>query len=310
MLNNYIERLRMLLIENDIEDADSYIDYIEEMVTDRRDNGESEEDILASLEDPEVILATLKEDDLSADIRSARRPSEERKEDGEEKTYVYENIEDIDIDVTDCDVRIYAGSSLINTVTVSRDPSDRIKVRCDDDELSIEQEGFSYALGWPFFKIQGSLPVHEKPLITIELSNEELKSLEFSNVSGRSEFMDLTFRDIEIESVSGSIDIRSCHSRDAEIETVSGSITAVNIGAERSISLQSVSGRIETRHLLSRNIQAESVSGSIDLLIEGNESDYRIDIEKIMKEQHLNRYGHNTLSIETVSGIISYAFTE
>ena len=65
MLNEYLTRLKNAL-HNDIEERDEILNFMEEMINDRMENGEKLEDILASLGEPETSPTT------ASSIRSSR----------------------------------------------------------------------------------------------------------------------------------------------------------------------------------------------------------------------------------------------
>ena len=120
--------------------------------------------------------------------------------------------------------------------------------------------------------------------------------------------MDLSFNEGEIETVSGNINIVNCHFDELSIETVSGKIESNSLIVEDELSSESVSGLINLNYVMADSIELESISGDINILIEGQENDYSIDIEKILDEQHLNKQADKSLSIETISGKIEYNF--
>ena len=54
-MNEYLNKLRKLLEKNHYEDVDSTMEYYEELFADKREAGESDEDILREMDDVEKV---------------------------------------------------------------------------------------------------------------------------------------------------------------------------------------------------------------------------------------------------------------
>jgi DUF4097 and DUF4098 domain-containing protein YvlB len=83
-----------------------------------------------------------------------------------------------------------------------------------------------------------------------------------------------------------------------------------DVTAQDRCKLQSVSGDIRAEELESKEIRIETVSGDVQLLIRGQRSDTDVKVEKPLNETKTNVGGSRYLKIETVSGDISWDFTE
>ena len=59
MLNDYLERINKELEARNIAEREDILNYLEEMILDREENGEDEEAIIASLGTPEEVVAGL-----------------------------------------------------------------------------------------------------------------------------------------------------------------------------------------------------------------------------------------------------------
>ena len=308
MIKEFIEKLRQELTNRNYHDVDGIINYFEEIINDRLDSGEKQEDILNSLESIDTIVTSLtKEISLSDYLDQTKDFKEVHEVEESENTYLFNHINDIDIDVANPHLEIFRSDREDVLVKIYGKYASKFNIYEDDGELKISQKDAIFTLGSLFFKIKKD-NFEEKINIIIELPYKDYDELNIENVSGDIHLMDLSFNEGQIESVSGNISIVNCHFDELSIETVSGKIESNSLIVEDELSSESVSGSINLNYVMADSIELESISGDINILIEGQENDYSIDIEKILDEQHLNKQADKSLSIETISGKIEYNF--
>lgn len=306
MLNNYIDKLKELLRQNNIEDENSFIEYIEEMINDRLDAGESETDILNSLEDPEIVIKNIQSEATHSNFTGIKRTPIQQAATSEEKEYTFENTNRVSIELVNASLELYASDSLKTVVRVI-DTNDSISVEHKNGLLKIEESPIQY-IGWPFLKIINETTLKINNQVIIELPASEYEKLDLENVSGSIKINDVCFTKADIENVSGEIIMSDSSFEKASFESVSGSIIMTNIISRKQFKAEVVSGKLEIDTLDSNHIELESVSGNIDISILGDKQDYQIDIEKIMKEEHYNSGANKKLQIETVAGKLDYKF--
>lgn len=308
MIKEFIEKLRQELTYKNYHDVDGIINYFEEIINDRLDSGEKEDDILNSLESVETIVSSLtKEISLSDYLDQTKDFKEVHEIEESENTYVFNHIDDIDIDVANPNLEIYTSDRGDILVKIIGKYASKFNVYEDNGELKISQKDAIFTLGSLFFKVRKD-NIEEKVNIIIELPHKDYDELNIENVSGNIHLMDLSFNEGQIETVSGNINLVNCHFDELSLESVSGNIESNSLIVEEELNTGSVSGLINLNYVMATSIELESVSGDINILIEGQENDYSIDIEKILDEQHLNKHADKSLSIETISGNIEYNF--
>jgi DUF4097 and DUF4098 domain-containing protein YvlB len=311
MIKEFIERLKEELNKRNYSDVDEIISYFDELIKDRMDNGETEEDIIRDLEDPSVIASSLVSEADTDSFASILKDFDDLKDsiNKEGNTYSFDNINDLDIDLVSANLEVFASSVDKTKVTVTGKYASKITVEKDSDCLKIEQKNIKLNLGWPFFKASISSFVDDTKVI-VELPYTEYDELDIENVSGETKLMDISFNEADLESVSGTIEMVNCQFERVAIESVSGVISSNSLRIQNELEVESVSGLVELNYLVADEISIETVSGNINLLLEGDSDDYCIHTEKIMDEQYIDNGGFRTLEIETVSGYINYSFIE
>ena len=299
MLNEFLTRLNEELTVRHIEDREGIMDFIQEMINDHLDNGEKLEDVLKALGDPADIARSFADDDVpETEERSIVQTQSSRLE--------YDYLKDLDIENVSYNYEILPSAE--DKVVLEYDESDEsyLNIRYHDGRLSIEQE-WNYDLKNIFRKRKIVVNAGTQNVrIYIPEGNEP--DIDLENVSGKIDISDLTFRKMELEGVSGLMTLSniSCHS--LECENVSGAIVIENVEADRYCTMETVSGRIEGNVVASGKISAESVSGSIGMKVNGDMQDYDIEVSSLFNSKKTRGNGHSVLTIETVSGKVSYEF--
>lgn len=307
MLNDYLNRLKELLIKNEIKDYQSFLDYIEEMIKDHLDAGEDENEILNKLEDPETIIATLKRENGTESFKTIKEDIQIL-DSVQEKDYVFSDIEKLYIDLLDCQTQIYTSDTTQTTIKVSGTDVDKVRVEYHNKTLEIEQEKMTFNFGWPFTKNNNSSKQAIK--LIIELPDKNYEKLELSKIAGSTKLNNLSFEKAEIESVSAKAEINDCKFNKLSLESVNGEICGLNIEANKKIEAESISGSVELKNIMSDEISVETVSGNITLSVDDEESNYKIDTYKLFNEKHYNEDKNKSLKLETVSGNFKYEFTK
>lgn len=303
MLNDYLARLKNAL-HNDIEERDEILNFMEEMINDRMENGESLEDILRSLGDPETVAE-------SFTGKRSESPKEEEERADQLSHYEYRNIRKIDIDSISCSYEIFSSNDDRFLIDIEADSDPGITVTNRNSILKIDQDPIegnfrsmfrNWSVSRNFF--------NRKVLVKIAVPQDSRCDLQIDNVSGTIHINDVVLGKAEIECVSGSATLTDVHAHALDSENVSGSLVLQNVTVDERTEMEMVSGSIRTSMLKSPKISLETVSGSVDLQIDGKKEDYEIRIEKLFQDEHIQGNGNCLLKIESVSGGIRYGFSE
>ena len=301
MLEKYLEDLRVELDRREVDDREGILQYFEEIINDRIDNGESEEEIIASLGPAQELMDGIYE----KKERIESRPSESDKE-----TIVLRHIRDIDISVQSYDVKIMSCEGDCGRLEYDRNEDEGLDVEIKGSKLSIEQNVSLGIIDTFFAKIfhngSGTFNGH----LDIWLPKEEIDDLEISTVSGDLEICDLCADEVEINTVSGDLKLSRMQVEEADLNVVSGDVSMDHVLIEDELEIDSVSGDVDARNISCPKISVSTVSGDADLLIDGVRSDYTVEISAINEHRAYAGSGKGRLSFSTVSGDIDYVFTE
>ena len=296
----FLKELREDLENYEVNDIDEIIAYFDEMIEDKKDNGMDEEVIIDSLDSPKEIALVLK----------GKEAKEEEIREGEYETcdgrvrYTKEatDLLSISIDIADDEIKVTRGDDDNLYVIFEEKENDHYKIKEKDrgSKLKIEKNTP------PIFNIFNS---KERALLELILPSGYSGELKIETVSGNIEGSDLKLRKLRAETVSGDVVIENCDIEDLKVQAVSGDIEVKDVRAV-SLKVDNVSGDSEV-DVKADFIKTESVSGDLIIDIKGEEKDYAIYYDKLMKDYKLRTElkDQKHLKMESVSGAIDYHFT-
>ena len=301
MLDQYLEELKEELNKREADDREGFLQYIEEIISDRMENGESEEEILSSLGPAEKFIDGIyeKKEQMEENVRSR-----------ETKTISLDHISDINIDVETFDIRIRSCEEEKGRLEYDSVNEMGLNIVVDEDELSIEQDNSASSFSGLFGRLFRNDSVSFEGTITIYLPKQQKTDLELHNLSGDVEIFDLNFNDVEIETVSGDVSLRNVRADEIELKTVSGDIRMEEVSAEEEVQIETVSGNVDGHFVHGEEIDVNTVSGDIHLMVDGNREDYSIEENRVNHHSSYNGKGSRELRINTVSGNIRYHFSK
>lgn len=304
MKNSFLEKLELELRRRNYGDVDNVVSYFAEMIDDRIEGGESEDDVIENLEAPSEIA-----DELShnGDVRISResiRIDRDANDGREEMSETFEYVRSIDIDVVAYDIDIRKSSTGQTRLEYTRSKSTYLDVKQEAGTLKIGEKRkdngiFNFGR---FFSVGNSFSM------TIYLPEEELVKMKIETVSGDVCIADAFCQDLDIELVSGDLQLGETRCDHAHIKTVSGDIEIDGLSLD-SLNMETVSGDIHGEMIAASIAKINTVSGDVECLLAGEQSEYAVTIIKPTKERSMGN-GDRRLSIETVSGDVDYSFAE
>ena len=284
MIEDYLNEVRYLLNVNHIEDTKAIMEYLEEMIFDRRENGESEEEIVNSLETPQEMLNTLLKEGMKI---------KENKDAGNRQSFA--DVSVLNIELTSSDI----------VFNVSED--ENLYVQWEGD-IVIKQKGETLEIhetyqrnNIPLFRIFRS-----SDLCIFVPRNKDFQ-LDVSVLSGDISLCDLVIDHCRISSTSGDITIRSSCFSSLRLHATSGDFDLKDIECEQ-LQVDATSGDIDLIHPHAESMTLNSVSGDIDLCLNGKREDYSISVNGPMKSFHDIVDGKYEINISTISGDVNYSF--
>ena len=298
-MNEYLNKLRKLLEKNHYEDVDNTMEYYEELFADKKEAGESDEDILREMDDVEKVaeeilgkkLIDIEEDDNKKGI-----------------------IRAMDISLFSCDLVVNTGNT--DEVLVDAPDDDNLIVETVGDKLVIKEKNHTNQI----FQHQiNDYSIHiELPVETIlDEVNMSIASSDLS-IDGnmfiykmyvKSASADISINQVEMDELnikiaSGDISIRDNSVERLVIQSASGDIYLKNvIGASCAIS--NVSGDIKTQSIDYSNIECKTTSGDISLCLNGDDGMYTI-----YKNAKVIGDGANIVKLKSLSGDIDIDFCD
>lgn len=319
MTKEYLDSLKKILNDNNYDETDSIIEYYSELIEDRKEAGESEEDIINTLSDVQTIAK-----DLLGDIKVNI---------GEAKDYTSGVIKNIKAQLLSCDLSIEIDDSL-REMKIDYPKDERIKVEQVGDVLSIREfkknmfilnNNFQIIIALPsnyeFDKVDatgtscdlsiggyGNLKINDLVLNSvsgdIDVSGVEGRKLNISTVSGDTNLNSLNFEGMEINSVSGDHELDEIKADVIKVNTVSGDLQVKDINTPK-LESDSISGDIEIFKSIIDDLYSQTVSGDIDVKLIGNKTDYKIETKSIGKKWSEGD-GNKSMILKTRSGDIDY----
>ena len=295
MLNKFLSDLKTLLEKRNVKDVDDIIDYFNELINDRLENGEELEDIINSLGDVGDIAENFG-DEPKNEVTKTIQP--------ENENHVYTGIEKLKLENVTYDYQILPSNNNELTVEYEKDSSTYLTIKQKDDTLYIVQE-FDNILKGLFSR---GISINGKSLKATIYLPDSLIEAKIENVAGDFLIDNNTVSRIKLENVSGDIKLDNMTCDDIDVESVSGDILVKSLIVNNKTDMEIVSGDIIIEKIRCSYIKMESVSGDINITIDGKESDTNIHVEKLLSDKKTKVDSDRYLKVETVSGDIKYSF--
>ena len=293
MIEEYLKILEEELRRRDYPDVEDTMSYFREMISDRREIGESEEEIAEDLGDPVETAAMLCDESTGKKREDKKKTSIDRNG--------FDNISEICVEVVSYDVSILPTEGEKVIIDYDADAHNNLEIDCHNGVLDISQKRNRIFLM--------NLGRYEKAEVRIHVPRRELENLECSSTSGNIVIKEVRAEEGDIGTVSGSIQMEYVDVRELEVSCVSGDIFLKSICSEE-FETSSVSGNINAAGLDAKEIEVSSINGNISLKLAGSRQDYDIDISRIRHSESYEGSGDRELNVSTVSGAIHCEFLD
>lgn len=259
--NEFIEKLTEALAYLPGRERIRILEYFEEMIDDRIENGMTEEEAIAAMDSIEDILKEAAPDALNRDIRT---DCEEEKGVSGAKSFEFRSpVETLIANSESAELNILS-AELPDGLTARVD-----SILSDDEECictlengtlrvkrkSLRQHGFSLR---KLFSCNNSS-------ITITLADPALVRSEIGASSGDVKLTGLVFTDsLDVGTASGNLEARSVAvQHNCTLHTASGDINAVNLTCGDKFEVQTTSGDAELFNILAGKVDVGTASGDI-----------------------------------------------
>ncbi len=219
----------------------------------------------------------------------------------------YTDVTDIQVDVQGC--RVFVNRSSDGTLEIIRNDTDRsvLDMQKRGKKLKISQEE---KMGEMFRGI--FLKGKSDPFIQLEirLPEEGISSLRIVTGAGDIRISRAVLKKLDLSSFSGEIQVEGSDIEDGEIGTTSGNIYLEHSCFSKKLTVASPKGNILSEDVYAPRYAFETVSGDITLDVPAPMGEYDVEITYYGEKQRFRGEGTGKCSIKTVSGKITYGFTE
>ena len=295
MIENYLKELEKVLNDNAYDDVQSVIEYMREFAEDKKEEGETEEDIIASFGTVEDVASSI----LQKEIKTKEIAS---------------SLKEIDVRMMRADITFQVKD--VNDVEVNFTDPKRFTIIDKEHILRIQEkklkDGFFF--GNHSAEVIVNVPCnvrYEKIRIEgassdVALNNISTDKLKIEVASGDVEMKDCNIKEMHCECVSGDVEMKDCNIKEMHCECVSGDVD-IKSSTAHDLHIECISGDIEIKNISTYNMELESVSGDMEVLISDDEKKYTIRSNQLFRSR---KYGNGNKKIEatTISGDIDIDF--
>ena len=297
MLEEYLYRLKKALNKRNVPETDDILQYFEEIINDRVEQGESLEEVLNDLGEPEQIVKAF-------GGKEETKEKERYDESSRHGHFVYYGIRTVKIDTQSFDFKILPSGS---EETILEYDSDDDSLMHDQigDTLGIEQD-FPYGQGVGILKkmFHGSFSGGDATLHVPDGCN-----IIFNNVSGDVEMEGLRLNKLDLDVVSGDIEMEDVTSERMKVNTVSGDVDMDDVCVGQTLKIEAVNGDVDAGHISCKDVGINTVNGDIELGLNAYRDQVQYKVTSLFHEKTSgNSDCEYKLRIDTVNGEISYHF--
>ncbi len=284
----YLKKLKYLLIDMPGEDLMQIEDFYEELILDGMEQGYSEEEILAKFETPEEVAKKIRAEYGGLVVYTAKAKSKEEK-------HGYESSELIHT------VKVETENLKIRVKTVEEGPV-RVyfKPKDEQDQVEFEEKDGVFAFrhtrketlslkNWLNFFLDFNILILELPMnfagkLFVKTTNGSIRisglgSLAcgeiFSN-NGTIKVENSRAANLQIKSNNAKIELVNLIGEELDASAGNGLISVKECRFPQRLSLQTQNGAVSGRNLISDNIIMQTSNGLVSGTIIGNQNDYNI----------------------------------
>lgn len=261
--------------------------YFAEVIGDRVDAGQSEEEAVAALGTPEEIAARLESENGFAEETFSASFSDSASKEPRQIHRVFSGIRTrVQIRVCNQPIEVVRGNSDVLQLDFVQLPGERYEIQEKDGGLCLVQSRTAkmrnpFRLCKQFVRV--SLPIGYDGSADFQTSNASIRvtdgsfdRLRLGSSNGALHVLRLTAQTLEMGTSNGSLRLIQVGARRIEGETTNGSVEATETSSAGLLSLSTTNGRISLNCVAGQNIRLQSSNGSIRGEIEGVEEEYSV----------------------------------
>lgn len=314
------------------EDKEQIREYFEEMIYDRIENGETEEDILKSFGTPDVVVAKLKSEYKESRVEGKNQEWREQFQE-EDRTRKSENKEGTvnrihTIFVHTENVRIIPVVDRVEKPFIEFDPTE------GRDILEISEQNGCFKVIHHQKKIylfllfgyekrrnlilhipkefRGNLEL-ESGNVPIELENiTSLESLRAQTSNAGINLKNVSAVSMEIQTSNASVKLENVAGECLNANTSNGKIEAKHINVKERTKLRTSNAKVVVEEIESRQIELHTSNGTVQGMLSGSIADYNVrsftSNASSTLPSHMNTGKDKSLEVKTTNGKINILF--
>lgn len=261
------ELVKMQVSEDKIQDI---LSDMEEMISSAKEEGISDEDLMAKLGDPKRLARELAEIEPKVE-----KPHEETNQDG---VYAFDSIGEtlsIRTKLTSDDVTYQSvDSNMIRVIIKDQKKDHKYNVTYENQTLTIDEGKMrTFFFGFSFGNGSSSIIIEIPKSITIEsfkhnivngdvaIQSLAVSSLNINTTEGDIDMSSLIIQDGVIHTVNGDVKVFKSVAKMLRLDSVSGDVEIQNTEVEHDLTINTVSGDFEAKESSAENLYFHTVSG-------------------------------------------------
>lgn len=286
----YLKKLKYLLIDMPGEDLAQIEDFYEELIYDGMEQGHTEEEILDRLETPEEVAKKIRAEYGGLVVYTAKAKSKEKKQKQEYESS--EMIHTVKVETENLRIRVRTvEDGPVRVYYKPQDDLDRVEFEEKDGVFSfIHKRRMTLNLkNWLSLFMDFSILILELPMnfagnLWLKTTNGTIRIAGLAGLAKGEIFsnngkirMENSFADeLQIRSNNGTIELNNVRGETLDASAGNGLITVKESRFPKRISLLTQNGAVTGRNLISDDIVMQTSNGLVTGTIIGNQNDYNI----------------------------------
>ena len=309
MRDEFLKKLRDALEDVEYSDIDETIAYFNEMISDKIEEGYSEEEVINGLGNTEDIANILSKDDTKEENHEPRMPEPKEVEVDDDREMI---VQELDLDYVKkikienvsyhFEVCGHEGHEAI--LKYQKDADSYFDVKQKGSKIFIEYESRGFGR---FFNKKGDRSL--KAMLYLPNGWEEKFSYE--SASGTLYLHDKDFSELKIETAAGKVEMANVKANELKGELAAGMMECDDLSVKM-LDFEMAAGKCRFNGLKADYIDLEMAAGTCSMDIIGNKNDYYVKVEKIFNTVEYNEHNKNGkyLKAEMCAGTFDYHFHE
>ena len=333
--NEFLNELKAHLSGIPDDEQNIIIEYFSEIISDKIDDGQNEEQIISALGSPESIAKTVVED-YREDKNNVQSEKSNRHFEKIEKEYEPCNINSINVDITNSTVVLKQSDNDNIKITYFTNKYCPKKIENIDGNITLENDIASRKnfmkqivrniFIWTVHDLKTIIEIPNKCTnlkfnihtgnAKVFIDNITSKSIDIKTSNGKIDISNVTCNEVLLHTSNGVISADNTDIKDFNAKTSNGKINLTNVKSQNKLYIKTSNGAINIKNISSEDISLVTSNGKIDGNIIGDINNYNISSKTSNGNNSLKLYNNRNqnadknLLVHTSNGNIAVIFTK